>query len=82
MYMYVYEIENKKDTSTSATKTDAIIAKVWPASKVGAPHCRGYGIMILEEKVIWDHFSLKFLEGKSAKRHNKFIIIPKIPLNF
>ena len=64
------KIENRKDTSTSATKTDAIIAKAWPASKVGAPHCRGYGIMILEEKVIKDRFSLKFLEGKSTKRHN------------
>ena len=35
-------------TSTKETNTAAIIPNAWPASKVGAPHCSGYGILILQ----------------------------------
>lgn len=37
----------KSNTSINETRTAAIIPKAWPASKVGAPHWRGYGIFIL-----------------------------------
>ena len=33
------------------TNTAAIMATEWPASKVGAPHCKGYGNLNLEELV-------------------------------
>lgn len=34
-------------TSTRATNEAVIIAKASPASKVGAPHWKGYGTLIL-----------------------------------
>lgn len=34
-------------TSTSATKETTIMAKASPASNDGAPHWKGYGILIL-----------------------------------
>jgi hypothetical protein len=34
-------------TSISETKTADTIPNDWPALKVGAPHCSGYGILIL-----------------------------------
>jgi hypothetical protein len=34
-------------TSISETKTADTMPNDWPALKVGAPHCSGYGILIL-----------------------------------
>lgn len=38
----------KEITSTRATKAAIIMAKASPASKEGAPHWKGYGILILQ----------------------------------
>ena len=35
------------DTSIKETSTAAIIPKAWSALNVGAPHCNGYGMLIL-----------------------------------
>lgn len=43
---FVYVIH--KYTSIKDTRTAAIIANVWPASNVGAPHCKGYGNLNLK----------------------------------
>jgi len=36
-------------TSIKETSTAAIIPKAWSALNVGAPHCNGYGMLILTE---------------------------------
>ena len=42
------------DTSIKETITAAIIPNAWSALNVGAPHCKGYGMLILREwKVTW-----------------------------
>jgi hypothetical protein len=46
-----------ENTSINETKTAAIIPKEWPASNVGAPHSRGYGIFILHQHVQESIFS-------------------------
>ena len=38
----------KEITSTRETKAAIIMAKASPASKEGAPHWKGYGILILQ----------------------------------
>jgi len=41
-------------TSIKETITAAIIPNAWSALNVGAPHCKGYGMLILREwKVTW-----------------------------
>jgi len=44
---HIVHKHKSKQTSTSATNEAAIVAKASPASNVGAPHWKGYGILIL-----------------------------------
>jgi len=70
--MHLRVTARSNQTSTSATNEVAIIAKASPASKVGAPHWKGYGTLILHKTPLYKqrgsvstkntlHFDLLFL---------------------